>query len=324
MDENCYPVAPESGFVATLDQVEDDFYAPLVVDDTQEEEIIHGNQLRRMWHSYCKRKVAVAGLIIVVFYVLVAIFATGLAPFDPLKQDLAHMLESPGTVEGSGHLLGTDEVGRDLLSRLIYGTRISMRVGFVTILIGFGIGAPLGVTAGFFGGKVDMLIMRTMDVLLSFPQMLLAMLFTSILGTSLDNAILAVGMCNIPRFARTARSEALSVRGNEFVEAARALGASNLRIIFSHKFINVLSPLINLGTLIFGNAIITTAGLGFMGIGAQPPTPEWGAMLSNGRQYLLIAPHVCTITGFCIMFLVLGLNLMGDGLRDVLDPRLKD
>ncbi len=199
-----------------------------------------------------------------------------------------------------------------------------MWVGIVTLLIGVGIGVLLGVVSGFFGGKVDMFIMRGMDVLMSFPQMLLAMLFTSVLGTSLNNAIIAVGLTNIPRFARTVRSETLEVRTHEFIEAARALGATNLRVIFSHVFINVLSPLIILGTLNFGTAIITTAGLGFLGIGAQPPIPEWGAMLSNGRQYLLIAPHVCTMTGLCIMLLVLGLNLMGDGLRDVLDPRLKN
>lgn len=301
--------------------MENDLYERVVFDPNQEaEEIVKSNQLRRMWYSFKKRKVAVLGLIIVLIYVLIAIFATKLAPFDPLKQDLAHMLQSPG----GDHLLGTDEVGRDLLSRLIYGTRISMRIGLQTIAIGFCFGAPLGVIAGYFGGKVDMLIMRAMDVLLSFPQMLLAMLFTSVLGTNLDNAILAVGLCNIPRFARTARSETLSVKGNEYIEAAKALGARNTRIIVSHVFTNILSPLIILATLNFGNAIITCAGLGFMGIGAQPPTPEWGAMLSNGRQYLLIAPHVTTITGLVIMFLVLGLNLLGDGLRDVLDPKQKD
>lgn len=307
-----------------MDNNQKDLYAPCVIDDTLEEEAVRGNQLKRMWHSYQKRKVAVLGLAIVVIYILVAIFADQIATFDPTRQNLVHMLEAPGSVPGSPYLLGTDEVGRDLFSRLVYGTRISMQVGFLTLLIGLGIGAPLGVISGFFGGRVDMLIMRAMDVLLSFPQMLLAILFTSVLGTSLNNAIIAVGLCNIPRFARTARSEALEVRTHEYIEAARALGATNLRIIFSHVFINVLSPLIILGTLNFGTAIITTSGLGFLGIGAQPPIPEWGAMLSNGRQYLLIAPYLCTITGLCILFLVLGLNLMGDGLRDVLDPKLKD
>ncbi len=305
----------------TILENDDSLYERVEYDPSEEVgEIVKSNQLRRMWYSYRKRKVAVLGLGIVIVYILIAIFATYLAPFDPIKQDLGNMLQTPG----GEHLLGTDEVGRDLLSRLIYGTRISMRIGLQTIVIGFCFGTPLGLIAGYFGGKLDMLIMRAMDVLLSFPQMLLAMLFTSVLGTSLDNAILAVGLCNIPRFARTARSETLTVRSSEYIEAARALGAKNGRIITSHVLINILSPLIILATLNFGNAIITCAGLGFMGIGAQPPTPEWGAMLSNGRQYLLIAPHVTTITGLVIMFLVLGLNLMGDGLRDVLDPKQKD
>ena len=166
--------------------------------------------------------------------------------------------------------------------------------------------------------------MRVMDILLAFPQILLAILFASVWGTSLESAIYAVGICTIPAFARTARSETLSIRNNEYIEAARALGAGSGRIIFSHIFINIVSPMIILATLNFGNAILTTAGMGFLGIGAQPPTPEWGAMLSNGRQYLLVAPHVTTITGLVILFLVLGLNLLGDGLRDVLDPKLKD
>ena len=279
--------------------------------EQQEHKSVKSNQLKRMWYSFRKRKIAVLGLGIVVFYILVAIFAGFLAPFDPTKQDLTAMLQAPGAVAGSSHLLGTDEMGRDLLSRLIYGARISMRVGSLTVAIGFCIGTPLGIIAGYFGGTIESLIMRVMDILLAFPQILLAILFASVWGT-------------IPAFARTARSETLSIRNSEYIEAARALGAGNIRIIFSHIFINIVSPMIILATLNFGNAILTTAGMGFLGIGAQPPTPEWGAMLSNGRQYLLVAPHVTTITGLVILFLVLGLNLLGDGLRDVLDPKLKE
>lgn len=292
--------------------------------EQQEHKSVKSNQLKRMWYSFRKRKIAVLGLGIVVFYILVAIFAGFLAPFDPTKQDLTAMLQAPGAVAGSSHLLGTDEMGRDLLSRLIYGARISMRVGSLTVAIGFCIGTPLGIIAGYFGGTIESLIMRVMDILLAFPQILLAILFASVWGTSLDNAIMAVGICTIPAFARTARSETLSIRNSEYIEAARALGAGNIRIIFSHIFINIVSPMIILATLNFGNAILTTAGMGVLGIGAQPPTPEWGAMLSNGRQYLLVAPHVTTITGLVILFLVLGLNLLGDGLRDVLDPKLKE
>ncbi|MEY8339291.1 ABC transporter permease [Lachnospiraceae bacterium 62-35] len=293
---------------------------PEEMEQQRETEGIKSGRFSRMWYSFRKRKIAVLGLGIVIFYILVAIFAGFLAPYDPTKQDLASMLQGPG----GGHLLGTDEMGRDLLSRLIYGARISMRVGTMTVAIGFSVGTPLGIIAGYFGGITESLIMRVMDILLAFPQILLAILFASVWGTSLENAILAVGICTIPAFARTARSETLSIRSSEYIEAARALGAGNVRIIASHIFINIVSPMIILATLNFGNAILTTAGMGFLGIGAQPPTPEWGAMLSNSRQYLLVAPHVTTITGMVILFLVLGLNLLGDGLRDVLDPKLKD
>lgn len=288
------------------------------IDD--DNEIVASNQLRRMWHSFTKRKIAVLGLIIVLVYILVAIFADVIAPYDPIKQDLANKLQTPNAT----YLLGTDECGRDLLSRLIYGARISMKVGVVAVGVAFLIGTPIGIFAGYFGGKVDMILMRAMDVLMAFPGILLAILFVSILGQSLDNAILAVGIYTVPNFARTARGETLAIKNSEFIEAARALGAGHVRIIFKHILVNIVAPLIILATLSFGNAILTTSGLGFLGIGAQPPTPEWGAMLSTGRQYLLTAPHVTTITGLAILFLVLGLNLLGDGLRDVLDPKMKD
>ena len=287
---------------------------------SEEEEVVVGNQLKRMWYSFCKRKVAVLGLAIVLLYILVAIFAPLLAPYDPVEQELANMLQTPS----AEHLLGTDEVGRDILSRIIYGARISMKVGFYAVGVAFILGVPLGIFAGFYGGKVDLIIMRMMDVLLAFPGILLSIVFVSVLGPNLNNAILSVGIFTVPNFALMARGEALTLRNSEFVEAARAMGSSNLRIIFSHILINIVSPLIVMGTLSFGTAIITTAGMGFLGIGAQPPTPEWGAMLSSGRQYLLVAPHVTTYTGLAILFLVLGLNLLGDGLRDVLDPKMKD
>ena len=296
------------------------YNAQILSSDAENEEIVVGNQLRRMWYSFCKRKVAVLGLIIVLLYILVAIFAPVLAPYDPVEQELANMLQTPN----AEHLLGTDEVGRDILSRIIYGARISMKVGFYAVGVAFILGVPLGIFAGFYGGKVDMLIMRAMDVLLAFPGILLSIVFVSVLGPNLNNAILSVGIYTVPNFARLARSETLTLRSSEFVEAARAMGASNIRIIFSHILINLVSPLIVMGTLSFGTSIITTAGMGFLGIGAQPPTPEWGAMLSSGRQYLLVAPHVTTYTGLAILFLVLGLNLLGDGLRDVLDPKMKD
>ena len=286
----------------------------------EDNEVVVGNQLRRMWYSFCKRKVAVLGLVIVLIYIIDAIFAPLLAPYDPVKQDLANMLQTPGPK----HLLGTDEMGRDILSRIIYGARISMKVGFYAVGVAFVIGIPLGIFAGYFGGKVDLLIMRAMDVLLAFPGILLSIVFVSVLGPNLDNAILSVGIYTVPNFARMARGETLALRNSEFIEAARAMGSGDIRIVFSHILINIVSPMIVMGTLSFGTAIITTSGMGFLGIGAQPPTPEWGAMLSSGRQYLLVAPHVTTYTGLAILFLVLGLNLLGDGLRDVLDPKMKD
>ena len=286
----------------------------------EDNEVVVGNQLRRMWYSFCKRKVAVLGLVIVLIYIIVAIFAPLLAPYDPVKQDLANMMQTPGPK----HLLGTDEMGRDILSRIIYGARISMKVGFYAVGVAFVIGIPLGIFAGYFGGKVDLLIMRAMDVLLAFPGILLSIVFVSVLGPNLDNAILSVGIYTVPNFARMARGETLALRNSEFIEAARAMGSGDIRIVFSHILINIVSPMIVMGTLSFGTAIITTSGMGFLGIGAQPPTPEWGAMLSSGRQYLLVAPHVTTYTGLAILFLVLGLNLLGDGLRDVLDPKMKD
>lgn len=298
----------------------------IYTDEFTDDAVVKKNSLRRLWYNFKKRKIAVIGLGIVFVFIFIAVFADKLAPFDPYEQNLGNSLLSPSQAKQLGlpNLLGTDESGRDLLSRLMYGARISMWIGLFTAAIGFIIGAPLGIIAGFFGGKLEMVIMRAMDVFLAFPQILLAILLTSIFGQDLKNAIIAVGICTIPNFARTSRSETLAIRSSDYVEAARALGARNFRIIFSHVMINVVSPLIVLTTLNFGNAIITTAGMGFLGVGAQPPTPEWGAMLSNGRQFLLIAPHICTITGLVIMILVLGLNLFGDGLRDVLDPKLKD
>lgn len=210
----------------------------IIKEDDFQYEKVKGNQLSRMWHSFKKRKVAVLGLVIVIFYVLVAIFADRLAPYDPTKQDLIHMLETPS----ADHILGTDEVGRDLFSRIIYGARISMKVGFMAVGIAFAIGVPLGIISGYFGGKVDMLIMRAMDILLAFPGILLSIVFVSILGPSLDNAILSVGIYTVPNFARTARSETLAIRNNEYIEASKAVGSKDFRIIFSHILLNIVAP----------------------------------------------------------------------------------
>ncbi len=281
---------------------------------------VSDNQLRRMWYTFKKRKVAVAGLVIVTLFLLLALTAPWIAPYDPIKQDLPNMLQSPSRA----HWLGTDETGRDILSRLLYGARISMQVGLTSVGIAVVIGVPVGVIAGYFGGKIDAWLMRALDVLMAFPGILLAICLVSIMGPSLQNAMISVGIYAMPNFARLARGETMAIKNNEYIEASKALGASDFRIIYSHILINIIAPLIVLGTMSFGNAILTTSSLGYLGMGAQPPTPEWGAMLSSGRQYLLLAPHVTTIPGLVILLLVLGLNLFGDGLRDVLDPKLKE
>ena len=279
-------------------------------------------QIKRFWHNFKKRKIAVLGMVIVLLYVVIAIAAPWIAPYDPEEANFSIMLKAPGMIEG--HLLGTDELGRDILSRLVYGARISIGIGMTVVMSAFFIGVPLGIISGYYGGKIDFILMRAMDVLMAFPQLLLCILFVAVLGANLTNAVMAVSIYTVPNFARMARSETLAIKNGEYIEAARALGASNARIIVSHILPNIMSPLIVLATLNFGNAVLTTSGMGFLGIGAQPPTPEWGAMLSSGRQYLLMAPHVTTIIGLAILFLVLGLNLFGDGLRDILDPKLKD
>lgn len=291
-----------------------------IYEAAEEDKLLVGGKLKRMWHDFKKRKVAVLGLMITLFFVFIAFLSPVITPCDPLKQNLPNMLKPPS----AQHILGTDELGRDILSRIIAGTTISLRIGLIAVGVAFIAGVILGVFSGFFGGWFDMVCSRLIDILFAFPGMLLAICLVSILGPSLNNAIIAVGINSVPAFARLARSETLAIKNNEFIEASHAIGAGKLRIIFTHVISNILSPLIILGTLNFGNAILTASGLGFLGIGAQPPIPEWGAMLSNARQFITIAPHATAFPGLAIALMVLGLNLLGDGLRDMLDPKLKN
>lgn len=277
-------------------------------------------ELARQWYRFEKRPVAVIGLVIVLAFVVMAIITPWIAPYDPYASDFGKILAKPS----SQHLLGTDELGRDILSRILYGSRISLMVGLVSVAIAAVIGVPLGLTAGYYGGAYDNLVMRIMDVLMAFPSILLAIIIVSILGPSLQNAVIAVGVFTVPAFARLARGEVLSIKNQEYIEASRAMGASDAWIIRWHILPNIVSPLIVWSTLNVSSAILTAAGLGFLGLGAQPPSPEWGAMLSKGREYLLVAPHLTTYTGLAILILALGLNLLGDGLRDILDPKLKE
>ena len=262
---------------------------------------------------------AMFGLAIIFVLVFCAIFAEVISPYSPIKQDLMHMFETPS----AEHWLGTDEFGRDILSRLIYGARVSLQVGFIAVGIALVTGGMLGAISGYYSGRLDNCIMRVMDVLLSIPQTLLAIAIVAALGPSLMNLMIAVGISAVPTYARIVRGSVLSIRSMEFIEAARAAGSSDLRIILKHIIPNSMAPIIVQSTLGVASAILNAAGLSFIGLGIQPPNPEWGAMLSGGRQYIRDFPHMTLYPGLAIMLTILALNFLGDGLRDALDPKLK-
>jgi ABC-type dipeptide/oligopeptide/nickel transport system permease subunit len=266
-----------------------------------------------------RNPVAMAGGAVVIALILVAIVAPYVAPYDPVHQDLANSLAGPSMK----HLAGTDVHGRDIFSRIIHGTRISLRIGFLGMLLGCVGGVVLGLVAGYYGGWADTVIMRLMDVQLAFPGLLVAICIIAVIGPGLENVILAVGIFSVPLFARVTRGQILSLKEQEFIVAARMMGAQDGRIMLNHLLPNAVAPLLVLCTLRIATAILTAASLSFLGLGAQPPIPEWGAMLSDGRAYLSIAPHVATTPGLAILITVLAFNLLGDGLRDALDPRLK-
>jgi len=259
------------------------------------------------------------GLIFIAFLVILAIIGPWVSPYNPLKPTPLDRLKGPSWA----HPFGTDSLGRDLLSRVIYGSRISIFIGLIAVSISLVPGTLLGLLAGFYGRRVDEPIMRFMDIMLAFPAILLAIFITAILGPSLLNTMIAVGIVYIPHYARIVRSSVLSLKEQLFVQAIRSLGGNNLRIIARHIFPNTIPPIIVYATLGMGTAVLQAAALGFLGLGAQPPTPEWGAMLSEGRQYIQNAPHVAAFPGIAIFTLVLGFNLFGDGLRDILDPSLR-
>lgn len=279
------------------------------------------SQWVEVWRRLKKNKMAVLGLVILVILFLAALFADQIANYDTvvIKQNLADRLQPPS----GKHWLGTDEFGRDIFARLIHGARVSLKVGIIAVGISIVLGGILGALAGFYGGKIDNIIMRVMDVFLAVPSILLAIAIVSALGPSILNLMVAISISSVPSYARIVRASVLSIRDQEFVEAARAIGANNARIIFRHIIPNSLAPVIVQGTLGVASAILSTAGLSFIGLGIQPPAPEWGSMLSGGRQYLRYAWWVTTFPGVAIMITILSLNLLGDGLRDALDPRLK-
>ena len=276
--------------------------------------------LRLALRQLRRSRLALPGLAIVLVFVLCGLFAPLIAPYDPYKNDLMNVLMPPS----AEHWFGTDELGRDLLSRVIYGARISLIEGVFSVALAMVIGVPIGIVSGYIGGRIDAVIMRLIDVLLAFPGVLLAIVIISILGPGLTNAILAVAVYTIPIFARLARGSTLVVQIEADVEAARAAGLSDLRILSRHVFPNISATLFVMMTLRVAISILTAASLSFLGLGAQAPLPEWGAMLSNSRNAMLIAPHVALFPGLAIILLVFGLNLFQDGLRQVLDPKLQD
>lgn len=280
------------------------------------------DQLSQLWRN----KTAVAGLIIVVCFVLAAFFAPLLSPHDPVEISLYDQIKPPVWADGGTrkNILGTDDLGRDILSRIIYGSRVSLIVAVVSVGLAFVFGTFLGSVSGYYKGTLDNVIMRIMDIILAFPYLLLAIVVVAYLGPSLQNAMMAIGITYVPRFARIVRGSVLEECEKDYVMAAKAVGAGDWRILFIAILPNCLGPLIVQTTLSFASAILDAAALSFLGLGAQPPTPEWGAMIAKSRGLILRASWVMTFPGIAILLAVLGFNLLGDGLRDALDPRLRD
>lgn len=269
---------------------------------------------------FSRNKLAMLGMIILCVLILSSVFANVLAPYGYDDQNPEEALQGP-SIE---HPFGTDKFGRDQFSRVLYGGRISLRVGIIAVAVALVFGGALGIIAGYVGGKVDSVIMRVMDVLMAVPGMLLAVAIAASLGAGLGNMMIAIGIGNVPSYARITRAAVLSAKENEYVEAARATGVSNLGIIIRHILPNSIAPVIVQATLGVASSITACAMLSFLGLGAPPPTPEWGGMLSTARDYLRTEPYMAIFPGLFIMITVFSLNVMGDGLRDAIDPRLKD
>lgn len=282
-------------------------------------------QLRDFWFYFSVNRGAVIGFWVFVAIVLMAILAPWIAPHSPTEQFREYFLRPPAWQEGgsSMFLLGTDAVGRDILSRLIYGAQYSLLVGFVIVVISMCLGITIGVFSGYLGGVVDAVFMRIMDVMLSFPSLLLALVLVAILGPGLENAVIAITLVLLPHFSRLTRAAVMAEKEREYVTAAKLSGAGRLRLMFKTVLPNCLAPLVVQATMSFSNAILEVAALGFLNMGAQPPTPEWGTMLAEAREFITRAWWVVTFPGLAILITVLAINLVGDGLRDALDPKLK-
>lgn len=275
---------------------------------------------RALFRRFIRNRSAFAGSLLFGLIVLLALIGTRATPYDPIQMDIPNRLAEPG----SEHLLGSDHYGRDIFSRLLAGAHLSLLIGLVSVSLAVSSGLLLGLPAGFFGGWVDMLVMRVMDLMLSFPSVLLALGIVAIAGPSLFNVMLAVGIASVPSYTRLVRASVLGIRGLPYIEAARALGSAPLRIITRHVIPNILAPLIVLATLGTAGAILTGAALSFLGLGSQPPIPEWGAMLSEARNYMRLGWWLTVFPGLAISITVLSLNQLGDGLRDLLDPYMRN
>ncbi len=266
-----------------------------------------------------RNNLAIIGTVIIVLFLLIAALAPLLAPYSPSAQNLPNKLQAPSWE----HPFGTDEFGRDILSRVLYGSRIALQIVFIVTLISGILGVIIGITAGYYGGVIDEVLMRLTDMFLAFPRLILAMAIAAMLGPSIVNAIIAISLVQWTQYARLARAEALRVKGQPYIESIRSMGASNLRIIFLHILPMSISPVLVQLTLRMGTVIITASTLGFLGLGAQPPSPEWGIMVSDGRSFLIDQWWISIFPGIAIALIVFGFNLLGDGIRDMLDPRLR-
>ena len=277
------------------------------------------SQIKEIFKRFKRNRMAVFGLVVIILLILCALFPSVIAPYGYDDQNLSEQFIAPCLA----HPFGTDNFGRDILSRVIYGCRISLLIGLISVSISCVLGVMLGCIAGYYGNKVDNLVMRFIDIMLAIPQMLLAMSIVAALGIGTENLILAIAIGSVPGYARIVRGSILSVKGQEFIEAARSIGASDFRIITRHIVPNCLAPIIVQATMSIASAILSTASMSFIGLGIEPPTPEWGSMLSAGRAYLRDHWFVVTFPGVAIMLTVFAFNLFGDGLRDALDPKLK-
>ncbi len=298
---------------------------PQALQEADRHAVTLGQRLSEFWYYFSENRGAVIGLWVFVFLVVVAILAPLLAPHMPQQQYRDAILVPPYWQEGgrAAYLLGTDAVGRDLLSRLLYGARFSLFIGVIVTTLSLTVGIFFGVIAGYVGGRTDTLIMRVMDVILAFPSLLLALVLVAVLGPGLINAMIAIALVLQPHFVRLTRAAVLSEKTKDYVVAAKVAGAKPLRLMFRTILPNCMAPLIVQATLSFSTAILDAAALGFLGMGAQPPTPEWGTMLAEAREFILRAWWVVTLPGLAILITVLAINLLGDGLRDALDPKLK-